>query len=343
MHLNMASWAKSIVDSDEVTALPIMTYPGLALVGTGIMDVVTRPEEQVACIDSLASRYPSIAAVMMMDLSIEAEAFGSQVVFSDKEVPTVTGRVVTDLESARTLSVPQVGSARTAKALNATALAAGKILDRPLFGGQIGPFSLAGRLLGLSDIVLAAMRTPATVHAVLEKCTEFLIEYAKAIKKAGANGTIMAEPAAGLLSPRLCHAFSSQYVKRIVAAVQDDEFMVILHNCGNSTRLVESMLSTGAAALHVGNAVKVPEIAAQMPADRLVMGNIDPGGIFKIGSPEQVRQAVHKLLVEMKEYPNFVLSSGCDIPPGAPLANMDAFFEALAEHNDQRLARAVAD
>lgn len=36
-----------------------------------------------------------------------------------------------------------------------------------------------------------------------------------------------------------------------------------------------------------------------------------------------------RLLQEMKEYPNFVLSSGCDTPPHTPMENIDAFFKAL--------------
>ena len=329
----MQQWTSSIVNAPGVMALPIMTYPGLALTGKGILDAVNNPAEQAAIIAQLAARYPAAAAVTMMDLSLEAEAFGAQVVFSDKEVPTVHGRLVADLDAAKALPVPKVGAGRTGKALEATEMAVAAVTDRPVFGGQIGPYSLAGRLLGLSDIVLASMRAPNMVHAVLEKCTAFLIEFAGAIKRTGANGVLIAEPAAGLLSPRLCEAFSSPYVRKVVEAVQDSEFLVILHNCGNSTQLVKSMLTTGACALHVGNAVKMPEIARQMPSDRLVMGNIEPGGVFKIGAPDQVRSAVLTLLDEMRTFPNFVLSSGCDIPPGTPLENLDAFFEALAEHN----------
>jgi uroporphyrinogen decarboxylase len=333
MRRNMNQWACSILQTPHVETLPIMTYPGLALTGRSILDAVNSPADQAAIIEHLAARYPAAAAVTMMDLSLEAEAFGAQVAFSEKEVPTVQGRLVANLHAARALLVPEVGAGRTGNALEATEMAVAAIEDRPVFGGQIGPYSLAGRLLGLSDIVLASMRTPEVVHSVLEKCTAFLIEFARAIKRTGANGLLIAEPAAGLLSPRLCDTFSSTYVKQVVDAVQDAEFLVILHNCGNSTHLVKSMLSTGASALHVGNAVKMPEIARQMPSDRLVMGNIEPGGVFKIGTTSQVRDAVLTLLDQMRQFPNFVLSSGCDIPPGAPLENLDAFFAALAEHN----------
>jgi uroporphyrinogen decarboxylase len=63
------------------------------------------------------------------------------------------------------------------------------------------------------------------------------------------------------------------------------------------------------------------------------MGNIEPAGIFEIGTPEQVKQAIWSLLAKMENFPNYVRSWGCDIPPGAPLKNIDAFFEALAEHS----------
>ncbi len=35
------------------------------------------------------------------------------------------------------------------------------------------------------------------------------------------------------------------------------------------------------------------------------------------------------LLEEMAKYRNFVLSTGCEIPPGTPLANLDAFYKTL--------------
>ena len=35
----------------------------------------------------------------------------------------------------------------------------------------------------------------------------------------------------------------------------------------------------------------------------------------------------------MKQYPNFVLSSGCDTPPHTPMENIDAFFKALDDFN----------
>lgn len=333
MKINMKKWQEEIIAAKQIKALPVMSYPGMSLTGAKLMDVITDCQSQLSCIKALAVKYPSIAAVSMMDLSVEAEAFGSEVKFSDVEAPAVIGHIVTDMESAATMRVPAVGEKRTGVCLNVFRQAAAEITDRPVLGGIIGPFSLGCRLMDMKSIILAAMKTPAMVHAVVEKATAFLIEYAKAAKEAGANGIVVAEPAAGLLSPKLCDQFSSAYMKQIVDAVQDDYFSIILHNCGNTTKQVNSMLSSGAAGLHFGNSVKMTDIMPQVPAGTLAFGNIDPAGTFKLGTPEQVRERVMELLHQMKGYSNFVLSSGCDIPPGTPLENIDAFFAALDEFN----------
>ena len=55
----------------------------------------------------------------------------------------------------------------------------------------------------------------------------------------------MAEPAAGLLSPRGLSAFSAAYIKRIVQAVEDGQFQVILHNCGNNRTLMDQFIEAG--------------------------------------------------------------------------------------------------
>lgn len=329
MKINMKEWAREIINSKQRLSMPIMTYPGLKLAGLGIMDVIQNGENQFMCINELSQKYPSIAAMTIMDLSVEAEAFGSKIRFSSNEVPAVVGSIVDSESSARGLKIPGPGAGRTSAYLKAAQLSAQNISGKPSFGGQIGPFSLACRLFDMTEIMVALFDEPETVHIILEKATVFLAGYASAFKAAGANGIIIAEPAAGLLSPDQCQEFSSGYVKKIVDAVQDDHFMVLLHNCGNTTRLVPSMLYTGAAGYHFGNAVDMMAILPQIPSDRLVFGNIDPARVFKNGTAEDVRGKTLELLKKTAGYNNFVISSGCDIPPGTPIENIEAFFETV--------------
>ena len=263
---------------------------------------------------------------------VEAECFGAQIRIFDDEVPTVVGRLIHDEDEANALTVPSVGAARSGLYVEAIRKAAALITDRPVFAGMIGPFSLAARLLDVTEIMMDCYEDPDMVHAVLDKCTEFLIEYAKAYRDAGANGIMMAEPVAGLLSPTLEEEFSSPYVKRIVDAVQTDDFIVIYHNCGDNTpKMVKSILSTGAAAYHFGNSIDMKKMLEAIGDDVIVMGNVDPAGEIRLGNPESVRMATLSVMEACCEHPNFVISSGCDIPPLSPWENINAFFDAVGE------------
>ena len=143
-----------------------------------------------------------------------------------------------------------------------------------------------------------------------------------------------AEP--GLLSDDACREFSSVYVRRIVEQVQDDNFAVILHNCGNTGQCTAAMVATGSMGYHFGNGMDMAAALRDCPSDTLVMGNVDPVSVFKMGTPEQVYGASTALLEMAAGHPNFILSSGCDTPPGVPAANIEAFYRAVADFNGRK-------
>jgi uroporphyrinogen decarboxylase len=336
MKMNMNTWKQEILASRTRRALPILTSLGFDLTGATVRQGATDSRVQAAAIAALARRYPFAASAMMMDLSVEAEAFGAEIRLSDHDVPVVIGSLLPDCSGVDALPLPSLDAGRLPLYLDAARLTAEAVTDRPVFAGCIGPFSLAGRLLGMTEIMTEMLIDPEGALRLLEKCTDFLATYMAAFIDTGVNGIIMAEPAAGLLSPAQCDEFSSDFVRRLVAAVQNDDFAVVLHNCGNTGGQNRSMLSTGAWGLHFGNKNDLSQTLAEMPNDVLVMGNVDPAGIFRLGTPEQVRAETTKLLEATGAYPNFVLSSGCDVPPKVPAANVDAFQAALDRFNAER-------
>lgn len=274
----------------------------------------------------------------MMDLSVEAEAFGSEIRISDDEVPTVIGSIVDDEEQAEALQVPQVGAGRTGRYIEAIEKACQLITDRPVFAGVIGPFSLAGRLMDVTNALVNCYTEPDMVHIVMKKTTAFLISYIKAYKeRTGAAGVVIAEPLTGLLSPAMAEEFSEPYVKELVDAVQDDNFLVIYHNCGDNTiQMIDSILRTGCAAYHFGNSIDMHEMLTHIPTDIVTMGNVDPATQFRNGTPDSIREETLRIMGACcNQFPNFVISSGCDIPPASGWDNIDAFFGAVEEFYKQ--------
>ena len=330
MKINMTEWAARLIADRRVAAVPIMTHPGIELTERTVLEAVSDGRTHADAVKSLADKYPSAAATVIMDLTVEAEAFGADIAFERDEVPAVRGHLLGGPADIDGLQVPSLRAGRVPQYIKASMLAAREITDRPVLAGCIGPFSLAGRLYDMSEIMMLIIENPDAARRLLTKCTDFILKYCIALKAAGANGVVMAEPAAGLLSDDDCREFSSVYVKRIVDAVQDDWFTVVLHNCGNTGQCTRAMAYTGAAAYHFGNKCDMAEVTRDVPPTALSMGNLDPVSLFKDATPDDMRRATRELLDRMRPYPNFVISSGCDTPPHTPWANIDAFFEEVA-------------
>lgn len=329
---NMKQWVADTIANPHKQAIPILSYPSVQLMNTSVRELISNSALQAKGMQLIAQRTDSGASVSLMDLSVEAEAFGADIHYAENEVPTVVGHLINTEEEAEALPIPSVGTARTGVYLDAMAQAVQLISDRPVLAGVIGPYSLAGRLLGVSEAMVLCYEEPDLVHTVLEKATQFLIDYCKAYQQVGANGVVMAEPLAGLLSPTLAEEFSAPYVKRIVDAVQSDTFLVVYHNCGNNVEhLTDAIVSCGAGAYHFGNACDLSHMIPHIPQDCLVMGNVDPAGQICNGTPESIRAETRRVLEQCSYAPNFVLSSGCDIPSKTPWENIDAFFSTAIE------------
>lgn len=315
-------------------AIPIMTHPGIEMLGFTVKDAVQNGEVHAKAIKALNDKYPSKASTVIMDLTVEAEAFGCEISFPENDMPHIKGKLV-DGNSIKDLQVPSISAGRVPEYLKANKLAVEMINDKDVLAGMIGPFSLAGRLFGMSEIMTSCYLETEAIEMLLEKCTEFLLSYSIALKETGCEGIVIAEPAAGLLSNEDCIQFSSKYIKRIVDSIQDDDFMVVLHNCGNTGHCTDAMLYTGAAAYHFGNAADMVEALEHCPSDVLVMGNVDPVAVIKMMSAKEVEEEVYKLLDQTADYQNFVLSTGCDVPPHVATENIEAFYRALHKFNNR--------
>jgi len=325
MNLKQLLW--NAAAAEQVQALPILSFPAAQKLGVSVEAMVKDAALQAQAMDCIASKTKTLGAVSLMDLSVEAEAFGAAVRFFPEEVPAVTGQLVSCQEEAEALQIPSLDEGRALTCVEGVRLAKQQITDKPVIAGMIGPYSLAGRLMDVTEIIYFCYDEPETVHTVLQKATEYLIRYGQAMKDAGADGLMMAEPLAGILNPQMAEEFSHPYVKQIISALQSEDFSVIYHNCGNAVAsMLDGIFTLGADAYHFGNAVNMEQVLKTAPENMLCMGNIDPAAQFVQGTPESMTAAVRDLLDRCGQYPNFLLSSGCDIPAHAKWENIDAFF-----------------
>ncbi len=312
--------------------IPVLSFPVAKKLGHSVGEFVKSADLQAETMAWIARNAPVDVVLGPMDLSIEAEAFGATVRFGGDDVPAVMGQLVAEEDDVAALAVPPPTTGRCTMAAEAIAKVKAMNVDKPVFGGMIGPFSLAGRLADVNEMMFLLMDEPETVHALLEKTTAFLSAYGAALKAAGADGLFMAEPLAGVISPAALEEFSAPYVKRIREALQSVDFPLVYHNCGgNVTKAADAIFAQGTAGCHFGNAIDLASMLEKAPAETLVMGNVDSVAMLAQGSPDGIKAAVASLVERCGAYPNFVLSSGCDIPATTPWENLEAFFAAAGD------------
>lgn len=319
----------SIHNSPRRLVAPLMGYPGAKLTHSSLRQNGFNAELHYRSIYSLVEEFQPDLVFFMMDLSLEAGALGLQIRYPRDESASVEFhpvRHVKDLDRFRVLD--PLWDARIRSYIETMQMMAQNIPDCPKGGYVTGPFTLAGLLLGASEIAIATIENPELVFAALELAEEVISRYALELVHAGADVIAILEPTATFLSPKSFNTFSGAYLNRITGKLETD---IVLHICGNTTRLVPAMCETAVQGLSLDTPVNLLNTIKQMPSDMALMGNIDPVRVMVNGSPEDVRTAVRNLCTEMTPYPNFVLSTGCDLPLETPLENITAFMDAGRE------------
>lgn len=321
--MKTAEWFDSYLLGLATQAVPCLFYPAVAATGLPIKEVLFDADKQAAILVAIAERYPTGAVVRMSELWCEAAACGAPCSFGECDFPAITGTVA-DAEALGDFVFPDPVNDITLPMINALALAAPEA-GKPIFAGATGPFTLGTVLAGSEDFLVAAISEPEAVTPFLDRATEFLGEYILRYKDAGAAGVLLAEPSIAMIAPDMAEELSNTFVRRIVDKVQDDDFAVIYHNCGDVAAHLGGIARLGARGYHFGDAFLLEAALAAMPRDALVFGNIHPVR-FATLKEHTMEAAARDLRQRYSAHANFVPSSGCDLGPGVVESMLDAFF-----------------
>ncbi|MCE5260182.1 MAG: uroporphyrinogen decarboxylase family protein [Chloroflexi bacterium] len=305
--------------------IPLMGFPGIQLNGSTLKQNTFNWGTQFSTVFALERRFHPDGMFFFMDLSVEASALGLPVRFPLDESPSVEEHLVrTAGDLARFTNNDILSDGRVAVFVETMRLMS-RYMDTLNGGYVIGPFSLAGLLMGASEAAIASVTDPALLHEVLRFCSGVISRYARALVRAGADMIAILEPSASFLSPALFREFPLRYLQEIMSTL---DCVSILHVCGQTTHLLDPMVETGAHALSLDAMVDFPAAVKRIPEDVVLIGNLDTVQVMNQLSPNQVYAAAHELITAMEPYPNFILSSACDLPAETPLENIHAMIDA---------------
>jgi uroporphyrinogen decarboxylase len=305
---------------------PLMGYPGTQLTHSTLKQNGFNSELHFRSIYKLAERFAPDVIFPMMDLSVEAGAIGLQIRYPLEESASVEFhpvQQVADLDQYKVLD--PMYDARIHSYLETMHFMRRNLKDVTRGAYVIGPFTLAGLMIGASQIAVATIEDPNLVFATLNYAEDVITRYAKELVNEGAELVAILEPTATFLSPKSFLRFSGNYVNRIARRL---DAMTVLHICGDTTRLIPAMGQIQVQGLSLDSMVDFSRAALKIPADMVLIGNIDPVSVMVNETPEGVCRAVQSLLDQMAPFDNFVLSTGCDLPQETPLENLQSFMDA---------------
>ena len=315
---------------------PLVGFPGVNLVGTSIKLAQQNYGEHIKVIKSIVERFQPDVVFPLMDLSVEANAIGRYTLFPQNESATIITESFC-VEEIKTIENVDVlldsrlfGYTETMKRMNAS-------LSKSVMKGAYvtGPYTLAGLLMGAQNAAMATIINPDELLQICEFTTSVIKKYVNALIENGAQLICVLEPSAVMLGPDQFEIFSSNNVKTICENCDAASVACVYHICGNTSHLVQKMCEAGVDGLSLDSheaGIDLPAIAREIPGDVVLIGNLNPVGSILNGKPKDVARDVNNLLEAMDEYPNFVLSTGCDLPQEVPPENIDAFMKAGREY-----------
>jgi uroporphyrinogen decarboxylase len=264
-----------------------------------------------------------------------AEALGVKVDLPEDQPARWAGPGIARLAAARDLPPPEIESqTRIQVWLEAVRRLKAHFREEVFVRGncdQAG-FSLASMMRGpaewMMDLVDPGNREDA--HALLAYCAGAAASFLRLMAAAGADMVSNGDSPAGpdLISPAMYSEFAQPYEGRLVEEAHRLGLPYALHICGNTTRILDGMLATGADALELDYKTDARAARDALKGRAVFIGNIDPSGVLALGTPALVEARTRELLEVFAGTPGFILNAGCAIPAETPPANLRAMIAA---------------
>lgn len=333
----LAEIARKKFEANARIIAPLAGLPGVNLAGASVKVATQNSRTHMEVMRTLSDRYSPDLLFQIMDLTLEANALGQFTHFPVNELSSIPTPErpfeIEDLKQLREIDIS--ADSRIQGYLTTMRLMAEELPHDVIRGSYItGPFTLAAMIMGAERASIATIREKDILTALCDFTVTVVEKYMELQIEAGAQVLCILEPTGGMLGPGQFKEFSGDYIKGILGRMKDIPANVVLHVCGNTMHIIDQMISTEVDAISLHSreeGVDLAAVAERTPEDVAVIGNINPTEIMLLASPDQVRSAVAELMDTMKRYPNFILSTGCDLPQAVPEENLSAFMETGRE------------
>ncbi|MGD0729771.1 MAG: uroporphyrinogen decarboxylase family protein [Terracidiphilus sp.] len=268
-----------------------------------------------------------------------AEACGCQVTYLPGSAPIIEKPLLESISRVSSLRKPDPWHSPLARAvLDATRYVLDQIGDLAFVMGRAdqGPFDLACLIAGPVTLMteMAAGESDEQIFELLEYASDCFILYARMFKEMGCPGTSIGEAQCSpdVISPRMYEKYCLPYGRKVVSALQSDDFILAYHTCGNTTKIIDRMVQTGAGILEFDYKCDKAAAKRATAGKTTLLGPIDPSGVLHEGSVDDVERACREAIEVLAPGGGFILGPGCALPATTPAENIDKLVGCAKAH-----------
>ncbi len=290
--------------------------------------------------DTAASTYKLFGyecGVVPVDLCVEAEALGCVInVYPHAEgilYPTIKEKLIHN-EEEMDIKIPADLETRGRIPLMKEAIRLLKAdigKDVAIGSYVLGPFTLAGQIMELNDLLKLSFKKADKVGKLLDVMADAIIIVAKEYEKAGVDYITVREMGAtsDVLSPRVFKNLILPPLQKVHKAISINS---VLHICGKTNDIAPFMMEAEPTAISVEQKNDVAETRKKLGSDTLIFGNFDPYNVLVSGTEELVRSTMRKCIDDGVS----AVWPGCDIWPTVPPQNMDAMMDEVKSYGGKK-------
>ncbi|MBG9999645.1 uroporphyrinogen decarboxylase [Pseudoalteromonas sp. NSLLW24] len=282
-------------------------------------------------------RYPLDAAILFSDILTIPDAMGLGLYFETGEGPKFE-RPISSLADVK--KIPKLDPTdELGYVMNAVSTIRRELKGEvPLIGFSGSPWTLAtymvegGSSKVFGKIKKMAFAEPQTLHLLLDKLADSVIDYLNAQIKAGAQSLMVFDSWGGVLSPRDYNEFSLQYMHKIVDGLireYDGRKVPVTLFTKNGGQWIEAIAATGCDAIGLDWTINISDAKRRVGDKVALQGNMDPSMLH--GTPERIRQEVDTILEDFGTGNGHVFNLGHGITPDVDPENAGVFINAVHE------------
>ena len=276
-------------------------------------------------------RFGFDAAILFSDILVVPHALGQKVTFEEGHGPRLSP--VLDPESIERLG--RIDLKKLDAVFEAIALIKSDLPQETALIGFCGaPWTVASYMIAgsgsrdLAEVRMFAFRYPQAFQKLIDVLVDSSIEYLLAQAKAGVEVVQIFDSWAGLMPSDQFQAWCIEPIRRIVEALraQAPSLRIICFPREAGSNLASFVSRVHGDCLAIGTSENIPAVRAQLPANTVFQGNLDP--LALIAGGKALEDGVRRIRAEFSGAP-YIFNLGHGILPETPIAHVETLVKLV--------------